>query len=221
MPLPLPGNESEYISSEESRKYLGRSVRCIQDENSPPPVPPAPKFDLLTYEGQTYRTVEIGSQTWMAENLNYNAEGSKCYNNAAANCEISGRLYNWATAMEVCPDGWHLPNASDWDILMGYVQTDNGRSYTSGGEAFAKYFKAESGWPDRYEQGTDDYGFAALPGGSSNGSTYNSADYGYWWSSAEYDSNKAYIRQIAYFRGEVQWGDFDKSNLVSVRCVQD
>jgi hypothetical protein len=90
-------------------------------------------------DGQTYKVSVIGSQTWFAENLNYNALGSKC-SNSDSNCVIYGRLYNWSTAMGlnvsynsslwdgsdvkhrgICPDGWHIPNDDDWDVLMDYV----------------------------------------------------------------------------------------------------
>jgi uncharacterized protein (TIGR02145 family) len=129
----------------------------------------------VTYEGQTYKTVKIGTQTWLAKNLNNGVAGSKCYDNDPANCDKYGRLYDWATAMSlppgcnenscssqiqskhrgICPNGWHIPSNADWDKLMEFV----GGISTAGTK-----LKAKSGW-DGNGNGTDDYDFSALPGG--------------------------------------------------------
>ncbi|MDR2731890.1 MAG: fibrobacter succinogenes major paralogous domain-containing protein [Fibromonadaceae bacterium] len=109
-----------------------------------------------TRNNKSYASVVIGTQVWMAENLNYNAEGSLCYNNLESNCDKYGRLYDWEAAIEVCPDGWHLPTYAEWDELVIAI----GGYDTSG-----KYLKATEGWEMDNSNGTDDFGFAALPGG--------------------------------------------------------
>ncbi len=158
-------------------------------------------------DGKTYKTIEIGNQTWMAENLNYDASDSVCYNNDPANCEKYGRLYNWETVMKVCPSGWHLPSNSEWDELDKYV----------GGEKIAgKKLKAKNGW-----NGTDEFGFSALPGGigDSDGSFFDVGSYGYLWSSSNNDG--AYSRYMHYNNEDVLYYRRDKSYLFSVRCLQD
>jgi len=164
----------------------------------------------VEYEGETYKTVVIGEQTWFQRNLNYNASGSVCYNNETANCAIYGRLYDWATANNVCPSGWHLPTDADWDKLMRYVDGSTG---TSNLPTAGRYLKARSGW-NSYEgqsgNGEDTFGFSALPGGS-----------GYWWSASEYDSSYAYSRDMSYSYEGVGYNDYGKDFLFSVRCLQD
>ena len=195
-------------------------------------------YGSLPYGGQTYKTVVIGTQTWMAENLNYAAEGSKCYSNLDSNCDTYGRLYNWATAMGfesscnssycssqinsphrgICPSGWHIPSDADWTTLTNYADY-------AGSSAGTK-LKAESGWND-YDgasgNGTDAFGFSALPGGVdySSGSFYDVGDLGIWWSATEYDAIDAYGRYMGYGYAGVSRRSYYKSYLYSVRCVQD
>ena len=169
-------------------------------------------YGSITYEGQTYKTVKIGEQTWMAENLNYEAEGSKCYDNNPANCTKYGRLYNWETAMTACPSGWHLPSDADWTTLTNYV----------GSSTAGTKLKAASGWFGN-GNGTNDYGFSALPGGGgySNGSFNFVGDRGEWWSATEYDAGRAYSRFMTYLGRSVGRYDGSKSNLNSVRCIKN
>jgi uncharacterized protein (TIGR02145 family) len=167
----------------------------------------------ITYEGETYPTVVIGTQTWFAKNLNYAVAGSKCYDNDPDYCQEYGRLYDWETALGVCPSGWHLPSNDDWDRLMDYV----GGSETAGAK-----LKSISGW-NNDGNGTGEYGFSALPGGLglSDGSFYDVGSGGYWCSATGSSAGYFYGRYMAYSFGSMGRSDFDKSGLFSVRCVKD
>ena len=102
-------------------------------------------------DGQTYRTVKIGNQVWMAENLNYETANSYCYQDSVSNCTKYGRLYTWAAAKAACPSGWHLPTEVEFKELVATV----GGSSTAG-----KMLKSTSGWDDDEGEsgnGTDAY----------------------------------------------------------------
>jgi uncharacterized protein (TIGR02145 family) len=165
------------------------------------------KFLTDDRDGKTYRPVQIGKQMWMAENLNYNASGSKCYGNEPANCAKYGRLYNWAAAKAACPKGWHLPSKAEWDVLTASV----GGSPTEG-----KYLKAASGWNGE-GNGADAHGFAALPGGYGTSDNYfsNAGLSGYWWSASAYGRYMYYNYEGAY------WINYNEDYLFSVRCLQN
>jgi uncharacterized protein (TIGR02145 family) len=192
-------------------------------------------------DGQSYGTVTIGSQTWMAKNLNYNASGSKCYNNQDSYCDTYGRLYDWAMAMAlpsscettscasqvntkhrgICPKGWHIPSNAEWDVLVNSV----GGSSTAG-----KYLKAKSGWDDSSEgnsfPGLDTYGFTALPGGyyhDYSGTFSGVGIVGYWWSTNERISvvNYAYYIAMGFGHDAALQDNGDKISIFYVRCVQD
>jgi uncharacterized protein (TIGR02145 family) len=164
-------------------------------------------------DGKTYKTVKVGGKTWMAENLNFAAEGSKCNGNDAGNCEKYGRLYNWATALKACPAGFHLPSDDEWTALVNYV----------GGEDKAgTKLKSAAGWNEN-GNGTNDFGWSALPGGggSSDGS-FRSAGYsGFWWSATEDDAYGARGRYMYCINEYVSWVSSVKTYLFSVRCAQD
>jgi len=82
-------------------------------------------------EDQTYKTVKIGEQIWMAENKSYNVEGSECYDDDEANCNIYGRLYDWDMAQLVCPSGWHLPSIFEWAKLIDSIGGTNDHGFVS------------------------------------------------------------------------------------------
>jgi uncharacterized protein (TIGR02145 family) len=164
-----------------------------------------------------YKTKRIGNQTWMAENWNCYVEDSYCYNNDPANCNKYGRLYNWDAAMEACPVGWHLPSNDEWRKLEGYVESNSGCNSCTG-----RHLKAKSGW-NKGGNGKDTYGFSALPGGAGylSGHFREVGKHGGWWSSTEGNSSYAYGRGMDYDSEYVGSGGGDKSNLFSIRCVQD
>jgi len=156
----------------------------------------------------------------MAENLKYNAKGSKCGNGNdnslndanTATCDTYGRVYNWSTAMNgVCPEGWHLPSDAEWTTLTNSV----------GGETTAgTKLKANSPLWNSNGKGTDDYGFSALPGGRYYSGTFGGVGfYGDWWSATEYNGS-AYSRDM-FYGGDVHRASSDKTDLYSVRCVRD
>jgi uncharacterized protein (TIGR02145 family) len=181
-------------------------------------------------DGQTYKTVEIGSQTWMAENLNYAGPSNNiglCYDSDPANCADYGRLYTWSEAMNgassssltpsgvqgVCPAGWHLPSDAEWTTLTDFVG-----GYSTAGTKL----KSQTGW--NYDgNGTDDYGFSALPGGYGYGGYFSNAGNlgGFWWSATEGDAVLARYRGMYYY-GEGVNSDWNyKTSSYSVRCLQD
>jgi len=164
-------------------------------------------------DGKTYKTVTIGKQTWLAENLKYEASSSKYYDNNPANGQKYGRLYDWETAKKACPTGWHLPSINEWQELVNFA---------GGDEVAGKKLKATSGWVEN-GNGTDEYGFAALPAGSYgySGRFYGIGNVSYGWSSTEDDATKAYIRHMFSHTATVGKGSYNKSDLFPVRCVQD
>jgi len=191
------------------------------------------QYDSMTDNGgRTYKTVVIGTQTWMAENLNYDDPDNDtdlCYDKDPANCTKYGRLYDWETAMAVCPSGWRIPSDVDWNILMKFVNPSCSDNDDCNGAGTA--LKATSGWKggDNWSgNGQDVYGFSALPGGQGEsygyGNFINVGDIGYWWSDyAPDDGNSyAYTREIGSEKNRVYWSPYDKRiKLNSVRCLKD
>ncbi len=164
-------------------------------------------------DGKTYKYVTIGKQVWMAENLAYAPSSGRywAYNNDNSNVAKYGYLYDWHTAKNVCPTGWHLPSDAEWKQLTKFVGSNPGTK-----------LKAKSGWSSN-GNGTDDYGFSALPGGSrdSNGSFYDIGYNGYWWSATETDATIAWYRNMLNNYSSVGRNDYNKELGFSVRCVRD
>jgi uncharacterized protein (TIGR02145 family) len=163
-------------------------------------------------DGTKYQTVKIGSQTWMAQNLNFKTDSSWCYDNDPTNCTKYGRLYTWNAAMHGCPEGWHLPTDTEWTIIEKAV---------GGKETGGTTLKSSSGW-DNNGSGTDSYDFTVLPTGGRNddgrfGRIRTGADF---WSATERGGGFAF-RRFSSGYADIGRGRGAKSNGFSVRCIQN
>jgi uncharacterized protein (TIGR02145 family) len=166
-------------------------------------------------DNKTYKWVKIGNQTWMAENMNYKPSSGNfwCHDNKETNCEKYGKLYDWNSAVKACPSGWHLPSEKECVDLMTAVGGQNG----------GKKLKAKSGWKDN-GNGTDDFGFSALPGGyfdKRDDSFSVIGESGAWWMTTD-DSNYDDIWYMEYNNDNIDGKGVSKSNSgFSIRCIQD
>ena len=199
---------------------------------------PCPGVPTVYYEGQTYNTVEIGTQCWLKENLNVgimipgiqnqtnNSQIEKyCYNNDPANCTEYGGLYQWDEMMQyvttegvqgICPNGWHLPSDGEWTDLTTYL----------GGESIAGGKMKEAGtvhWAPPNTGATNSSGFTGLPGGyrSYSGGFDYLTEYATFWSSTEESSIYVWYRLLAYDNDGVYRGSYGKTYGRSARCLQD
>ena len=191
-------------------------------------------------DGKVYKTVKIGNQTWMAENLNYAdsvktpslLERSWCFNDDPQNCKVGGRLYTWAAAMDsvktgcgddseciptlplqgLCPVGWHLPSQEEWGILLITVDI-----FSTLGELL----KSQTGWYNN-NNGLDDFGFSALPVGIRDDDGYYLYDgyYADFWSFFDDESSSSFAVRVGYDHHIVYQSGYEKQGF-SVRCLKD
>ena len=200
-------------------------------------------------DGQTYSTVKIGDQVWMAENLNFKTADSYCYNDDPSYCTKYGRLYIWSAAMDsvgvydssavgcgcnydykncspsypvrgICPEGWYLPDTVDWKTLFDAV----------GGVATAgKMLKSVKGWVSEWNgsndgvKGKDAFSFSVLPAGKK----FNREDdfnyegvTGVFWSSS-HRGRDPYVVVFNYYSDEAYLDDTYAYHGLSVRCLMD
>ena len=172
-------------------------------------------------DGQSYGVVKIGEQTWMAENLNYAMDGSVCPDGDSRNCKRLGRLYTWAEAASVCPEGWRLPTKADFEKLIAEMLKEGIAS--SKGDAGAA-LKAKDGWFKK-GNGSDVVGFKALPAGyrSVDGKFDGIGGYAYFWSTTEDDEfpeSLAYYLFLSFSNSAASLNAFAKVDYRSVRCVK-
>lgn len=201
--------------------------------------------NLTDQEGNIYKTVTVGTQVWMAENLKttkYNngvlipnitennawiglTTGAYCiHDNDSKNSKIYGCLYNWyaVNSGKLCPAGWHVPTKDEWDTLHDSNNLMYGMSETDGGVLKETGFLH---WWSPNACSTNRCGFTALPGGSRNmgGEYWGFGQWGFWWTSTEFElnSSESYWRsmgnQVCYVGKD--WGS--KICGFSVRCVKD
>ncbi len=219
-----------------------------------------PKIDYKTMtdsrDNKVYKTVVIGDKTWMAENLNYSdsvatpslIKRSHCYGDEPANCDVGGRLYTWAAAIDsvktyddtnglecgdgkicqlptnhqgICPPGWHLPSYTDWEDFIATV----------GGPTAGAAVMTQNGWDilDGNENGyggTDIYGFSAIPVGTwgkAKPHFFMAGIITSFWSSYENDTDYAYSVTVDRMVDEdvIRLSELFKAAGLSVRCVKN
>jgi len=222
------------VNESTDHKSSWQYVRCVYE--TPSAVVKGTFTD--SRDGQIYKTVKIETQTWIAENLNWEAaSGSVCYGNRPDSCAKYGRLYTWDAAMTACPTGYHLPTRLEWRDLA--VAAGGTGEYGDSGTA-GKALKSTRGWSwdtfdERSGNGTDDFGFSALPGGFCSsaeevdgyGGCYTAGQSGGWWTATEHHygiSSKTcmvYTRLIGYNNDYLFEGEDRNSAWNSVRCLAD
>lgn len=173
-------------------------------------------------DGQAYKTVQIGKQTWMAENLNYQTSESMCYEDKPENCEKYGRLYDWNEAVTVCPEGWHLPSKEEFEELEKLAGQKAGDIDEAG-----TVLKSTTGWKNedgKSGNGINGLGFGALPAGyydSGYGRFDSEGNFAGFWSSTEYNSSNAYYLYLGFYRERAYVYHHRKDRAFSVRCVKN
>jgi uncharacterized protein (TIGR02145 family) len=203
-----------------------------------------PGPNITDAEGNTYKTVTIGNQTWMAENLkvskyndgttipnitdntswsNLTTGAWAYYNNNATNNAKYGKLYNWYAVSpttngnkNVCPTGWHIPTDAEWTVLTDYL----GGSSVAGGKMKEV---GTTSWDSPNTDATNTSLFTGLPGGYRNtdGNYENIRNDGYWWGSTEGTTVVAWYRNLGYSIGNAVRSANIKRSGLSVRCLRD
>ncbi len=194
---------------------------------------------MTDIDGNVYKTVTIGTQTWMAENLKTTkykdgisipkisddikwislTTGAYCdYENDQNKVATYGRLYNWyaVNTDKLCPTGWHVSTDPEWTQLINYL----------GGELIAGGKLKEVGithWNSPNTGATNESGFTALPSAyrGNDGKFYSLGYYGCWWNATEFDTDSAWYRYMNYDYGNVVRNYYSKEDGFSVRCVRD
>ena len=228
---------------------LGRRISKETKQNAPEALNNTPyddcikeneaKFKYGTFtdarDGETYRTIQIGNQVWMAENLRFKTDGSYAPNNDESNVAKFGRLYTWTKALDIpdeyaeqstakdiemhnrikdknykgiAPEGWHIPSNKEWEQLLSNLDAKS-----DGGELRAKFM-----WKNK---GKDTFGFFALPAGYrfDNGNFCHFSRRARFWSKDEYGKANAF--RLSITNNSVDIEGVYRSDALSIRCVKN
>ena len=204
---------------------------------------PCPGTPTVVYEGQTYNTVQIGSQCWFKENLNVgtmidswveqtnNGQIEKyCYDNDVANCATYGALYQWNEMMQystqqgiqgICPTGWHIPTDDEWCTLSQFLNPNTDCNTLNSPSGVGTKMKSTTGWADN--NGTNESGFTGLPGGHRDafGDFYFYHSQGFWWTSTWSSPMHAKDRELSFQHSFLVNEGFQILYGFSVRCIKD
>lgn len=182
-------------------------------------------------DGKVYQTVVIGDQEWISENLAYSSSSGNywAYDNDDTNVETYGYLYDWETACDVCPDGWHLPSDEEWkelEMALGMSQAEADGTGWRGTSEGSKLAGNAGLWDDGalvYDEDFATSGFTALPGGTrSYGGYFGSfGGHGRWWSATEGDAGSAWYRGVSGDSSDVFRVSGGRELGFSVRCLRD
>lgn len=186
-------------------------------------------------DGKTYRTVKIGDQTWMAENLAYAtytnlASRGVCSMDSCSKYSAYGRLYTWAEVMDeigssakqgICPMGWHVPSDVEWQTLEVAVGMLSSAAFSIGkrGTTEGAKLKSTTGWTNS-GSGTDAYGFRVVPAGEVRLNSFSVGSSAAFWTATAFDGTRAWYRAISSTYGSVYRTYDDKSFRFSLRCIQ-
>jgi len=170
-------------------------------------------------DGKIYKTVIIGNQTWMAQNLDFKSVNSYCYNDSLPNCAKYGRLYELETAKQSCPSGWHVPSITEWKTLSDFLGGDKGAAVKLKEKILTNYCHCKS-----LPITSNETGFSAIMGGTRfNDGTYHDIDFlGNWWSSTQ-SSNKdfSWTRGMNFCSKYTFWDICYEKDAFSVRCIKN
>ncbi|MDD3876572.1 MAG: FISUMP domain-containing protein [Bacteroidales bacterium] len=223
---------------------LVASLSCKKDDDLVDDTPELPT-SVTDADGNVYAAVTIGTQVWMAQNLKttkysngtaiphvsdntqWNSLTTAAYcihDNNVSNVAIYGLLYNhFAVDTSIlCPTGWKVPSDAEWYQMEHFVDpsVNDPNIIDDRGVNLGQKLKATSGW-NQNGNGTDNFGFKALPGGTRSllGSFHYVGDYGYWWTASEFNQYNAYGRSMFWNNLKVRRDNFPKNNAFSVRCI--